>query len=344
MNIFNSTINNLIFKDTIFLKDTSSLQNKYEALKRLSEEYPDNSSIQEEMYIIKKGLDGEEEIKYQLSKANIGLYVLRDINIEFEDLKAQIDYIIVTKFCCYFIECKNLLGNITITDKGDFIREYTINNQKIKKGMYSPLRQVEAQRDVYKKIWNNHLSSNSVINSIKRLISESSFPNIHRVLVVAANNETILNTKYAPDDIKNKIIKSDFLIRRIQYDINNSNKCDWSSKNRTEKWAKYFLSINKNEDIDYYEYYKNKFLNNMSKQLSEEEFKLELIEFRRKRSSEMNIPAYYVFTNEELDKIVQLKPKTIDELKSSNILNSIKLTTHGQPIVDKIKEIIDNKG
>ena len=29
----------------------------------------------------------------------------------------------------------------------------------------------------------------------------------------------------------------------------------------------------------------------------------------------MNIPAYYVFTNDELDKLVELKPQSIDELK-----------------------------
>lgn len=30
----------------------------------------------------------------------------------------------------------------------------------------------------------------------------------------------------------------------------------------------------------------------------------------------MNIPAYYVFTNDELDKLVELKPKTIEQLKN----------------------------
>mgnify|MGYP003304641226 CR=1 FL=1 len=90
--------------------------------------------------------------------------------------------------------------------------------------MYSPLRQVEAQRDVYKKIWNNRLSSNKVINFIKRALAENNFTNTHRVLVVAANNETILNTKYAPKDIKDKVIRVDALVRKIQYDLDKSDK------------------------------------------------------------------------------------------------------------------------
>ena len=36
----------------------------------------------------------------------------------------------------------------------------------------------------------------------------------------------------------------------------------------------------------------------------------------------MNIPAYYVFTNEELDKLVELRPKTVEELKNDNIFSS----------------------
>ena len=52
----------------------------------------------------------------------------------------------------------------------------------------------------------------------------------------------------------------------------------------------------------------------------------------------MNIPAYYVFTNEELEKIINLKPKTIEEL--NNILPSIKVKAHGKEIIELINKII----
>ena len=97
-----------------------------------------------ELYIVKKGFDGDNEIAFQLKKSHIGMYVLRNIKVKHEDLTAQIDYII-TPVYTYYVECKNLVGNITVTDNGDFIRELNINGGKIKKGMYSPLRQVEAQ-------------------------------------------------------------------------------------------------------------------------------------------------------------------------------------------------------
>ena len=50
----------------------------------------------------------------------------------------------------------------------------------------------------------------------------------------------------------------------------------------------------------------------------------------------MNIPAYYVFTNEELDKLIEVKPKTIEELTNSNILPAIKIKTHGEKIISII--------
>lgn len=51
----------------------------------------------------------------------------------------------------------------------------------------------------------------------------------------------------------------------------------------------------------------------------------------------MNIPAYYVFTNDELDKLVELRPCTIEELKNANILTAVKIKTHGELIINEIK-------
>ena len=47
---------------------------------------------------------------------------------------------------------------------------------------------------------------------------------------------------------------------------------------------------------------------------------------------------YYVFTNDELDKLVELRPKTIEELKNANILSPIKIKTHGKIIIEEINK------
>lgn len=258
MSIIDSVIDNAIdafrFKDTVFYKKDSDLQSKYDALTKLNNEYSNNDELLEELYIVKKGLDGENEISYELSKANIGMYVLRDIKFKYEDMTAQVDYIVITPYCKYYIECKNLVGNITVNDKGDFIREFTINGKKIKKGMYSPLRQVEAQRDVIRKIWARDSSK------FVKLVGSKEFNKWRKVLVVAANHDTILNTKYAPSDMKYKILRADSLVRQLQYDLDHRDKDDvLFSKKDMEESAKYYMDMNSREEIDYYEYYKNKF-------------------------------------------------------------------------------------
>ena len=330
-NVIDSAVDAFRFKDTVFYKENSDLQDKYNALKKLNDEYPNNEDLLSELYIVKKGLDGENEIAYQLKKAHIGMYVLRDIKVKHEDLTAQIDYVIITPVYTYYVECKNLVGNITVTDKGDFIREFTINGKKIKKGMYSPLRQVEAQREVIRKIWESNSSS------IRKFFASKNFDYYRRVLVVAANQDTILNTNRAPKEMKYKILRADSLIRQIEYDLNHRKNDEYlDSEKSMEEMAQSYINLSNNEDINYYEYYKNKYCNNVVSM--NDDLKDRLIELRKVRSSEMNIPAYYVFTNDELDKLVELRPKTIEELKNANILSPIKIKTHGKIIIEEINK------
>ena len=330
MGIIDSAIDAFRFKDTIFYKENSDLQDKYDALMKLNEEYPNNEELQNELFIVKKGLEGENEIAYQLKKAHIGMYVLRDIKVKYENLTAQIDYVIITPVYTYYVECKNLVGNITVTDKGDFIREYSFNGKKIKKGMYSPLRQVEEQREVIRKIWENNSSA------LKKLFASKNFEHYRRVLVVAANKETILNTNRAPQEMKYKILRADALVRQIEYDLNHRGNDEYlESRKGMEEMAQSYLNLSEKDDINYYDYYKEKYSSNFNGQV-QDDLKERLIELRKNRSTEMNLPAYYVFTNDELDKLVEVRPKTLDELKNTNILTPIKVKTHGEIIIEEI--------
>lgn len=332
MGLIDNAISAFRFKDTIFYKENSDLQDRYTALKKLNEEYPNNDSIINELFIIKKGLCGENEISYQLKKAHIGMYVLRDMKFKYEDLTAQIDYVVITPVYIYYIECKNLVGNITVTDKGDFIREFSVNGKKIKKGMYSPLRQVEAQREVIRKIWESQASKAT------KLLASHKFDYYRRVLVVISNPETILNTTKAPKDMKYKILKADALVKQIEYDLNHRASDEiLETKKSMEEIAKFYINLSSNEEINYYEYYKDKFCRSIDTSINND-LKERLIKLRKDRSNKMHLPAYYVFTNEELDKLVEIKPKTIEELKKSNILTSVKIKTHGSLIIEEINK------
>ena len=325
------------FRDTIFLKTDCELERKVEALKKLKKKYPDNKEIAQDLFIAEQGLWGENEIMYELKNANIGMYVIHDLNIAFEDFKAQIDFVVITRGYIYFIECKNLIGNITVTDKGDFIREYVFEGKKVKKGIYSPIRQVDRQKDVFRKIWANH---NGKLFSF---IYDGNFDKWYKTLVVMAKKENILNTKYAPKDIKYRTIRSDSLIRQIEYDLSKLDKDLVDSKKRTEKLANWLLSLNVSAEKDYeadYNFDESEEVNENEEILMEEpvtdieSLREKLKVFRTETAKIMKVPPYYIFNNEELENLLEKLPKNIEELKEQNILPAVKVKVHGEKIIE----------
>ena len=333
------------FRDTVFLKSDSELEKKIKVLKELKEKYPDNAEIAHDLHITELGLVGENEIMYELKHANIGMYVIHDLTIAIDDLKAQIDFVIITRGYIYFIECKNLIGNITINNNGDFIREYTYNGQKVKTGIYSPLRQADRHRDVFRKIWNK---SNGKLWSF---FFDNNFDTFYRSLVVLAKKENILNTKYAPKDVKNKVIRSDNLVRYIEDDLKKIDKDYIDSNKRTEKLAKWLLSLNVEQETDYAAKYNIQESNTRlvedntvsvsEAKVVEEEVEISIDEmrnklkvFRTETARKMNIPPYYVFNNDEMEKLIEARPKSLEDLKALNILPSVKINTHGKGIIE----------
>ena len=136
--------------------------------------------------------------------------------------------------------------------------------------------------------------------------------------------------------MKYKILRADALVRQIEYDLEYRGNDEYlESKKSMEEMAQSYINLSSKETINYYDYYKEKYCNNISVPINDD-LRNRLIELRKTRSNEMNIPAYYVFTNDELDKLVELRPQTVEELKNANILTPIKLKTHGEKIIDEI--------
>lgn len=332
------------FTDTIFLKKGSELEEQIKALKTLLEKYPNNEALQNELRLCEIGLQGEKEIEFELSNANIGMYVLHDVNIEYQDLKAQIDYIIITPAYSYYIECKNLIGNVIIDSNGNFSREYFIGKKKIKEGMYSPLSQAQRHIEIYKKIW---MERNNTL--IDKLFRRDYFDSWNKPLVVMANSKNILNMKYAPKDFKTKVIKSDGLVEYLKKDIEKCSKDLIINKNQMYEIAYSILSnYNKTQNVDYVSKYErmidaqdksfvetqNNDSQNNEKSSSDSLIREKLIAFRKAKSKEKNVPAYYIFTNDELEKLLELMPKTKAELESTKILTDIKVRLHGDEIIE----------
>lgn len=320
MNIFNQ------FRETTFLKTTSSLEKDIEKLKKIRNYINNNVNIDKDIKLLEYGLNGEKEIEFELKNANIGMYVIHDLNIAFEDLTSQIDYIIVTKAYTYLVECKNMIGNITINEHGEFKREYTYNNKKIVEAIYSPYRQALRHKEILKKIW---LNKNTKLNVF---LFEKNFDRVYKPIVVLTNSKSILNKRYAPKNIKDVTIRSDELIEYIKKDITNYNKDYYLTKKNMESFANGLLKLH----IDKGNYIITKYQQYIN---NNERLKEKLKIYRKSKSHSKNIPAYYIFTDKELEELIKYKPKSFKELKDLKILEEIKLNLHGLEIINIINGI-----
>ncbi len=248
-----------VFRDTIFLKEDSNLEKQIEELKSLRDKIKDKDKIDKDIKLLELGLQGEKEIAFELKNANIGMYVVHDVTIPFEDLKAQIDYVIVTKGFTYLIECKNLIGNVTVDKDGQFRREYNYNGRWIREGIYSPYTQAQRHKELLKKRW---ISKN---NKIKIALLEKSFDNMwYKSLVVLSNSKSLLNTRFAPSDVKKCTIRVDQLIDYIKKDIANYDTASFNSKKEMEEIAQSFVDISISDESSIVEKYRKEVENNQS--------------------------------------------------------------------------------
>lgn len=55
---------------------------------------------------------GEGSIKFELLNSHIPMCILQFLYLEYDDLTAQIDFLLITKTDQFFIECTNLYGDI----------------------------------------------------------------------------------------------------------------------------------------------------------------------------------------------------------------------------------------
>ena len=144
------------------------------------------------------------------------------------------------------------------------------------------------------------------------------------------NPKNILNVKYAPKELKNIVIRSDNLVKYLENDIIKKDKSLLSNEKEMLENAEGFMkNYNINEKKDYEKEFRTKFLNYSNNDI----LKNRLIEYRKTISKSKNIPAYYVFNNNELDKLLEYKPKNFNELKNLNILTDIKLKLYGDDII-----------
>ncbi|MBR4879766.1 MAG: NERD domain-containing protein [Clostridia bacterium] len=242
-------------KEPVILKENSTAEEQLIALMELSvmAKGKVKEDIEQEIRNIKAGIAGEENIIFELKNSHIPMYILRDIYIEYEDYKAQIDFIVVTKKLTFIIECKNLYGNIEIDNKGGFTRITEFDGKKKREGIYSPITQNERHIALLRK------RNRDMMNPVSRVLAKLTgynFDDYHKAVVVIANPKTVVNDKFATKDVKDKVIRADQLIEYINA-ANAKSKAVVSNDREMEDFAKMFIDMNKTNPTDYVKKYRD---------------------------------------------------------------------------------------
>lgn len=326
----------------IFLKEDSDTEEYISRLKELQEKATGNlkEKIDLEIKLATIGQVGEKNIAFELKNSGLPMYILHDIHLEIEDLSAQIDYIIVTRKVVIVIECKNLIGNITVDRDGNFIRDYQLGYRKIREGIYSPITQNLRHLEVLKQITRSTKS-----NILLKIMFEKYFDENYKSVVVLANPKTILNDRYAKKDIRDMIIRADQLNKYIK-DINGKSTNPPSSDSDMERIASRILSFHTPSKSDYtkkYEGLLNTIDNDIDAGRAVEDIKIKsddlyerLKTFRLEKSREESIKAYYIFTDAQLKDLVERLPKSKEELKSISGFGDVKVEKYGDMIINII--------
>lgn len=344
-------------KEPVFLKETSSAKEQLEQLNSflITAQKDIKIKVEQDIKMLEAGIHGEDNIIYELKNSHMPMYVIHDLYLEDNGLTAQIDFLIITRKRNFIIECKNLIGNIEINTAGDFIRTMQFNGKFKKEGIYSPITQNKRHLDLLKQ-----LGAKSKTNILTKAIFEKHFCDLYRPVVVLANPKTIINVKYAKKEVKDQVIKADQLIDYIKK-VNNDPGADSNSDKMMLELAQYYLSLHKENQVDYFAKYKSlvpEETENIVEQISVKETIVEIVDtkilakpvetksdvcvelkaYRLKTCREEKIKPYFIFNDKQMEEILSNNPKTIDDLMKISGFGEAKCNKYGADILNIISK------
>jgi len=336
----------------IFLKEESDAERQLKVLESLIDKsgVDIRQQIETDIRNLNQGIIGENNIAFELKNSHMPMLILHDLNLEFQSLTAQIDYVIITKSAVVIVECKNLFGNIEVNSNGDFIRTLEFNGRYRKEGIYSPVTQNQRHFELIKQ------ARLALANgTIDRMMKAKGLSVLYRTVVVLANPKTVINMKYAKKEVKEKIIRADQFINYLKK-VNQENVDYISSDEQMYSVANFFLQLHNESLKDYTAKYKLdlkpevKFEPKIEpkpepvvvpiKSMPVEETVIykALKEYRLLTSREKDIKAYYIFNNAQLEELCRKMPRTPDALLQISGFDQKRVNEYGSGILGIINK------
>lgn len=228
-------INSEELVDTVFIKDFSRNNTKLKKIEKSLEENKNSdlalvNKLKKEMYLINQGLYGESSVYFELKNSLLPMLCFHDIKIKTAQTCAQIDFLVITnKFMC-IMETKNLVGDITVNEDGDFIREIKYKDGITREGMYSPITQGRRHARILKK---------ALIDA--GILEANAFP--IKSIAVMANHKNIIDKKNAPIEVSKNIYRCDQIVNFLEKEMNSSDYGMILTDSKIQSIAKKILQL-----------------------------------------------------------------------------------------------------
>ncbi|MEK3884842.1 NERD domain-containing protein [Paenibacillus sp. PL2-23] len=322
MSIFNMLFGQKrTIKSPAFVKDFSKVNDQLTALNELLDKVFDGEkkdNIERDIKLLKYGLDGENNVYFELKNSFLPILCLHDVRVAYEDYVAQLDFVVISnKFTC-ILETKKLSGNISIDQDGNFVR--TIKNKfgkEYKEGIYSPVTQNKRHIDILKHVLSKELKINNM-----PILS----------LVVMANPKTIIKKYKCPAEIDRTLIKYDQIKATLEkFQNDKANLYDLPEKDMFDI-ANLLVRLNTPINMDLEAKYQLAIEEYQKK--GEEQLREELTAYRLQTSRAENIKAYYIFNNAEMEDMITKYPRTTEELLGVKGFGKGKLDKYGEAILN----------
>lgn len=304
-----------------FVKDFSKDNYQLSALNNLLKKVVDGEkkdSIERDIKFLKYGLNGEQNVYFELKHSFLPILCLHDVRIVYENYVAQLDFVVISnKFVC-ILETKTLSGHVSIDQDGNFVR--TMRNKygkEFREGIYSPITQNERHVDIIR-----YLLSKEMKIKGTPIVS----------LVVMANPKTIINKYRCPAEIEKSIIKYDQIKSTLErYQNDKSNTYNLAEKNMYDI-ANLFVKLDSPLDIDLVAKYR--LANDDFTKKDEALLREELTSYRLQTSRAENIKAYYIFNNNQMEDMIAKYPRTEEELLAVKGFGAMKIEKYGAAILN----------
>lgn len=294
-----------------------------------------NKILSEKIKLLELGLKGENSVLFELQNSFLPIHILHDVRIEHKDLKAQMDFVVLTRKFILVIEVKNYYGNILVNEKDEFIRQvYKGNKLTFQEGFYSPIRQVERQAEVFESYMRD-------MGAITRTPIKT--------VVVFTNNRTVINTKKASAHVKKRILRVDSLVEYIKQELKKSSPVHVFD-NQMKELSDYIKASHGEFIDDKPDSVEMKLLEETignqnessdvpkTAQTNHSGLEEQLKRFRMKLATEQNVKAFHIFTNKTLEELLLKQPCSLNDLKNIHGIGEKKINAFGEELIGIIEK------